>query len=152
MFLSHNLILQCQKILPVYKRSVNGGPIICLCTVGQSSFALFSKFCFIFILCSCCTFFMLHSFHVLLLSWCIFPVFYSFHYTLFLCCTYFMLHTFHVFFSMLHYFYTALFVCTLFMFRLLSVALSLAIFLEQVISRKIGSDRLFFMYCVKCVI
>ena len=63
MFLSHNLILQCQKILPVYKRSVNGRPIIRLCTIVQSSFALFSKFCFHVAHFSCCTLSMFCFFH-----------------------------------------------------------------------------------------
>ena len=119
MFLSNNLILWCQKILPVYKRSVNGRPIIRLCTIVQSSFALFSKFCFFLY-----TLLMLHIFHVAL-----FPCFASFmmHFP---CVLFFSFYTF----SVLHYFRVALFscvfpCCTIFILLFLCALFSCFVFL-----------------------
>ena len=68
----------------------------------------------------CCTFFMMHSFHVALFSYCIFFMctffmLHFFHAALFSCCTLFLLHSFHVaVFSccnlfMLHSFHVAIF-------------------------------------------
>ena len=72
------------------------------------------------LLFSCCTFSMLHSFHVALSSCYTFFLLHSFHVALFSCCTFFMLHFLHIaLFSrctilMLHFFHVAVFHVALF--------------------------------------
>ena len=90
---------------------------------------------------------MLHSFHVALFSYCALFMLHFFHIALFSCCS----------FSLLHYFHAAFLCCTLFMFHFLRVALFSCCtvtryFLEHVFFRKLRSDCLFFMCCVKPVI
>ena len=93
---------------------------------------------------SCCTFSVLHSFHVALcFLCCYFPRLLFCHATLFLCCTIFIL----IFLC-----------CTLFVLHFLRVTLISCctavreFFSEQVFCRKLRNDRLFFMCCVNPVI
>ena len=97
--------------------SLNGRSVIRLHTIVHSSFALFSKFCYVSILCSCCTIFILHILRV-----AFFFLFRFFHYALIRSCTIFTLHFFRLLFSLfilfiLHFLYVArLPYCPLFMF------------------------------------
>ena len=69
--------------------SLNGRSVILLHTIVHSSFALFSKFRYVSILCSCCTIFMLHILGVAFFSYFAFSIMHLSDLALFSRCTFF---------------------------------------------------------------
>ena len=115
--------------------SLNGRSVILLHTIVHSSFALFSKFRYVSILCSCCTIFMLHILRVAFFSYFAFSIMHlsdlarctffgcSFRCSFFSFCTFFVLYSLCVALSscftssVWHSFHVLLFL-SLFMFSL----------------------------------
>ena len=130
--------------------SLNGRSVILLHTIVHSSFALFSKFRYVSILCSCCTIFMLHILRVAFFSYFAFSIMHlsdlarctffgcSFRCSFFSFCTFFMLHvfrialfscfaisfTFHVFFVLLFFHF-----CTFSVLHSFNISLFLLLFM-----------------------
>ena len=133
--------------------SLNGRSVIRLHTIVHSSFALFSKFCYVSILCSCCTIFILHILRVAFFFYFAFSIMHlsdlalfsrctffgcSFRCSFFSFCTFFMLHvfrialfscfaisfTFHVFFVLLFFHF-----CTFSVLHSFNISLFLLLFM-----------------------